>query len=236
MGGIPTDIDGRVATDETVYEGLYAAGECACVSVHGANRLGTNSLVDLVVFGRRAGRHIAAYAREADSPRVPADAADRTRERLNRLTAGGGKKAGGGKPAGGKRGEAPGPIYEQMQSVMMRAVGVYRTAEEMEEGIEEIRALRDRQRAVRIQDENRAFNTALLEILELEHLLDLSLVTAASALHRTESRGAHSREDYPERDDKRWLKHTLAWLEGDEVRMGEKKVDIRQFEPKPRKY
>jgi len=237
MGGIPTDIDGRVATDEIVYEGLYAAGECACVSVHGANRLGTNSLVDLVVFGRRAGLHIAAYARKADSPRVPADAADRTRERLDRLTAGGGKNAGGsGKTGGGKRGEAPGPIYEQMQSVMMSAVGVYRTAEEMEKGIEEVRALRDRQRAVRIQDENRAFNTALLEILELEHLLDLSLVTAASALHRTESRGAHSREDYPERDDKRWLKHTLAWLEGDEVRMGEKKVDIRQFEPKPRKY
>jgi len=241
MGGIPTDIDGRVATDEIVYEGLYAAGECACVSVHGANRLGTNSLVDLVVFGRRAGRHIAAYARKADSPRVPADAADRTRERLDRLTTGGGGKKGSGKTGSGRkggsrRGEAPGPIYEQMQAVMMSAVGVYRTAEEMEKGIEEVRALRDRQRAVRIQDENRAFNTALLEILELEHLLDLSLVTAASALHRTESRGAHSREDYPERDDKRWLKHTLAWLEGDEVRMGEKKVDIRQFEPKPRKY
>ena len=241
MGGIPTDIDGRVATDEIVYEGLYAAGECACVSVHGANRLGTNSLVDLVVFGRRAGRHIAAYARKADSPRVPADAADRTRERLDRLTTGGGGKKGSGKTGSGRkggsrRGEAPGPIYEQMQAVMMSAVGVYRTAEEMEKGIEEVRALRDRQRAVRIQDENRAFNTALLEILELEHLLDLSLVTAASALHRTESRGAHSREDYTERDDKRWLKHTLAWLEGDEVRMGEKKVDIRQFEPKPRKY
>jgi succinate dehydrogenase / fumarate reductase flavoprotein subunit len=118
----------------------------------------------------------------------------------------------------------------------MSRVGVYRTGEEMEKAVEEIRDLRRQQQEVRIQDENKAFNTALLEILELEHLLDLSLVTAASALHRTESRGAHSREDYPERDDARWLKHTLAWIEGESVRMGEKKVDIRQFEPKPRTY
>ncbi len=225
MGGIPTDIHGRVLIDRqgTVANGLYAAGECACVSVHGANRLGTNSLLDLVVFGRRAGLHIADYVKDAPLVEPEQSAAADAQAWIGRLMDG----------ADGPHG---GTITDQMQTTMMEKVGIYRNQADMAAAVEEIKALRQRYQAVRVQDTSRQFNTDLLELIELGNMLDLSLVTAASALERQESRGAHSREDYPERDDQAWLKHTLAYLEGDEVRLDYKEVDTTIWPPKPRSY
>ncbi len=222
MGGIPTNVNGQVETADTTYEGLYAVGECACVSVHGANRLGTNSLVDLVVFGRRAGRHVAEYVKGADMPAAPKDAGAHMRERIAKLKE--------------EEGAHPGHVYDTMQDVMMEKIGVYRSDDEMTSAVDDIQKLRDEFRGVRVQDKSGNFNQEVLSILELENLLDLSLITAASALNRTESRGAHSRRDYPERDDPNWLKHTMASLDGDSVNISYKKVDTSIWEPKPRKY
>jgi succinate dehydrogenase / fumarate reductase flavoprotein subunit len=223
MGGIPTDVNGQVDTGSVRYEGLYAAGECACVSVHGANRLGTNSLVDLVVFGRRAGRHIADFVRNADLPALPDGHLDRAKAQLDRLT-------------DGKKGPHPGPFFKDMQEVMMSKVGVYRNETDMQAAVDAVQDLRERFAEVRVEDGASAFNSDVLGILELQSLLDLSLLTAASALNRKESRGAHSREDFPDRDDDKWLKHTLAYLEKDRVRVDYKEVDISIWEPKPRVY
>lgn len=223
MGGIPTDVDGRVDTGKQVFDGLYAAGEAACVSVHGANRLGTNSLVDLVVFGRRAGMHIAEYVKDAPQHRVTEADADRARERIDALR-------------NRKGGRHVGPILHRMQEVMMEKVGVYRTQETMDEAVREIQQLREEFQEVAVQDTGAGFNSEVLQIMELENLLDLSLVTAASAANRTESRGAHAREDFPERDDPNWLKHTMASLAGDEVTIDYKPVDISIWKPKPRTY
>ena len=225
MGGIPTDVYGRVVRDgqDTIVPGLYAAGECACVSVHGANRLGTNSLLDLVVFGRRAGQHIGDYVKQADAPQLGAEAAEPARAWMARLTEGTSEHHGG-------------HITDEMQTVMMEKVGIYRNAADMQAAVETLQELRERYRTVRVQDTGKQFNTDLLELIELGNLLDLSLITAASAANRTESRGAHSREDYPERDDDQWLKHTLAYLEGDAVRIDYKPVDTSIWEPKPRTY
>jgi succinate dehydrogenase / fumarate reductase flavoprotein subunit len=225
MGGIPTDAFGRVIKDGqgTTVEGLYAAGECACVSVHGANRLGTNSLLDLVVFGRRAGQHIGEYVKEVDYPSVSEDAAEKASRWIHQLTDG---------PAGPHGGN----IIEELQTVMMEKVGIYRNQQDMQTAVDQTRELLERYQQVRVQDSSRAFNTDLLELIELRNLLDLSLLTAASALNRQESRGAHSREDYPDRDDDNWLKHTLAYLDGDTVRIDYKMVDTSIWEPKPRTY
>ncbi len=223
MGGIPTNIDGLVTTGSTAWEGLYAAGEAACVSVHGANRLGTNSLVDLVVFGRRAGQHIARYVRECDMPAWPKGAENDFKKLLARLK-------------DGKSGKHPGPIYTSMQESMMKNVGVYRTEEEMKQAARDIRALREEYRELRIEDMSDTFNSEILGILELGNLLDLSLITAESALNRKESRGAHSRKDYTERNDDEWLKHTLAALNGNSVSITYKNVDTSIWEPKPRVY
>jgi succinate dehydrogenase / fumarate reductase flavoprotein subunit len=225
MGGIPTDVHGRVLADEdgNMIEGLYAAGECACVSVHGANRLGTNSLVDLIVFGRRAGLHIADYTNRADFPPLQEDAIQPAQSTLNRL-------------CDGKKGPQPESIRKSMRDVMMRNVGIYRNNEEMAEALRKLEILRREYKEIRVFDQNKAFNTNVLEILELGNLLDLAYITTACALNRTESRGAHAREDYPERDDNRWLKHTLAWLKEDKVEIGNSPVDVSVWEPKPRKY
>jgi succinate dehydrogenase / fumarate reductase flavoprotein subunit len=193
------------------------------VSVHGANRLGTNSLVDLVVFGRRAGQHIARYAQGVEHPSVPRDADGPSRVRLEELK-------------DGARGPAPGPFFREMQDLMMNQVGVYRTQAEMADAVDKLRGLRKRYSEVRAQGRGAKFNAEVLTILELGNLIDLALVTAGSALNRKESRGAHAREDYPERDDPGWLKHTLAGLDGDGVRIGYKAVDTSRFKPKPRTY
>jgi succinate dehydrogenase / fumarate reductase flavoprotein subunit len=225
MGGIPTDIHGRVVKDKdnVVVEGLYAAGECACVSVHGANRLGTNSLLDLVVFGRRAGRHIAEYIKDAPTAAVDDSAAEFAQAWIKRVTDG----------ASGTHG---GKITDEMQTTMMEKVGIYRNENEMQAAVKELQQLRERYQDVRVQDTSKSFNTDLLEIIELGNLLDLSLITATAALERRESRGAHSREDFKERDDDNWLKHSLAYLEGDAVRLDYKSVDTSIWEPKPRTY
>ncbi len=226
MGGIPTDLEGRVLADErgSPVEGLYAAGECACISVHGANRLGTNSLVDLVVFGRRAGRHLARFVQEADFIEAAEDAAAPVIGRLKELTSSSG------------RGPSPHAVRAMMQETMTSQVGIYRNGRDMKAAVETLRELRQEFKNVRWPDTSRAFNTGLLEVLELGHLLDNAYVTAACALHREESRGAHAREDFPDRNDTEWLKHSLAWLEGDKVRLGSKPVDTSRWAPKPRKY
>lgn len=225
MGGIPTDVQGRVIMDGagTIADGLYAAGECACVSVHGANRLGTNSLLDLVVFGRRAGQHIGDYVKQANMPQPDSTVADEAHAWIGRLT-------------DGSSGPHGGHITDEMQTTMMAKVGIYRNQKDMQAAVDEVQALRQRYRSVRVQDTGKSFNTDLLEIIELGNLLDLSLITAAAALDRKESRGAHSREDFSERDDDNWLKHSLAYLEDDTVRLDHKAVDTTIWEPKPRTY
>jgi succinate dehydrogenase / fumarate reductase flavoprotein subunit len=223
MGGIPTDVYGRVTDGTTVWQGLYAAGECACVSVHGANRLGTNSLVDLVVFGRRAGEHIAQFVKDAEMPDLPENPDEVFRSFYDRLTTRG-------------TGAHPGPIYQEMQETMMTNVGVYRTESKMKKAVEDIQALREQFTELRLEDDSPNFNSDLLGILELQNLLDISAITAASALNRTESRGAHSREDYPDRDDPQWLKHSLAELGPRGVELRYKDVDVSIWKPKPRVY
>jgi succinate dehydrogenase / fumarate reductase flavoprotein subunit len=225
MGGVPTDNEGRVLADGkgTLVEGLYAAGECACVSVHGANRLGTNSLVDLVVYGRRAGRHIAGYVKGADFAPLGQEPEAGARELLARLL-------------DGKKGPHGGHMREQMRRLMMEKVGVYRSGLDLHEAVSELSSLRSTYREVRAQDRTQRFNTDLLELFELGSLLDLALISTRSAENRTETRGAHAREDYPERDDERFLKHSMATLRGDEVRIDYRPVDVSRWEPKPRAY
>jgi succinate dehydrogenase / fumarate reductase flavoprotein subunit len=204
MGGIPTDVDARVVMDaqNTVLPGLYAAGECACVSVHGANRLGTNSLVDLVVFGRRGGVHMAQFCRESDLLPLPDDPAGPAQAEFERIR--------------NNRGNVrPHQLREQMQKLMTANVGVFRTEEMMNEAVTKLGELRELFRSqLQIDDKGSRYNTDLLETWELGNLLLLAEVTAVSALARTESRGGHAREDYPKRDDNQWLKHTLCYCDG----------------------
>ncbi|MCG8452787.1 MAG: FAD-binding protein, partial [Spirochaetales bacterium] len=224
MGGIPTDVDGRVTDGKRHWEGLFAAGECACVSVHGANRLGTNSLVELIVYGRRSGKAIRDYLKGSSSVDCHQEGMNRIalwKERIRRLKEGGAH---------------PGNAYTAMQNTMTANVGVYRNRAGMSQAVEDIHALRDTLPEIGVQDFQSNFNAEVLSILELENLLDLSLHTASAALARTESRGAHSREDYPERDDENWLKHSLSLIEGEEVKMDSKPVDVSRWEPKPRVY
>ncbi|HKP77259.1 MAG TPA: succinate dehydrogenase flavoprotein subunit [Longimicrobiaceae bacterium] len=227
MGGIPTDVWCRavVDADNTVLPGLFAAGECACVSVHGANRLGTNSLLDLVVFGRRGGIVMARFCETADMPELPADPTARVEEQFGRLLG----NHGGGEPAA--------KLREELQDVMQDDVGIYRTHEGMTDALAKVRELKERYARVGVMDTGRAFNTDLLEAWELGNLLDLAEVTAMSALNRTESRGAHMREDYEKRDDVNWLKHTLVSRADDgSLSISYKPVTITRFQPKERVY
>lgn len=227
MGGIPTNVNAEVIanSESRVIPGLYAAGECACVSVHGANRLGTNSLVDLIVFGRRAGLRAAEYARGASFIALPSDAGRKIESELNRIrTATGSTK--------------PYLLRKKMQSAMQDLVGVFRNGKDMQQALETMRELR-REFAtnIGIDDRGSTFNTDVLETWELGCLLELAEVTAYSALNRTESRGGHAREDYEKRDDENWLKHTMVYREGDEsLRVDYKPVTITQYQPKERVY
>jgi succinate dehydrogenase / fumarate reductase flavoprotein subunit len=225
MGGIPTDVHGRVVADEenTPFPGYYAAGECACVSVHGANRLGTNSLVDLVVFGRRAGRDMARYIREHEFVTLPPEPEARARDEVEHLLQSTGQ-------------EKVGAIRRELREVMMDDIGVFRVEEQMKAALEKLHSMRERSHHISLDDKGKKFNTELLEALELGYLLDLAEVTAASALARRESRGAHSREDYPKRDDDNWLKHTLAYRTEQGIELKYKPVSITRFQPKPRTY
>jgi succinate dehydrogenase / fumarate reductase flavoprotein subunit len=227
MGGIPTDVDGRVVLDEhkNVLPGLYAAGEVACVSVHGANRLGTNSLVDILVFGRRSGLDAARYCREADFAPLPVRPELAVLEQLHEMR---------GRPDGRERAA---DIRDQMQRTMMECVGVFREGPGIEGAIRTLGELKERYRQVAIRDQGARFNTELLEAWELGALLDLAEVTAVAALARTESRGAHAREDYPQRDDVNWLKHSLAFrTESGTIDLRYKPVTILEYAPQERVY
>jgi succinate dehydrogenase / fumarate reductase flavoprotein subunit len=224
MGGIPTNLDGQVlGLDQAPVPGLYATGECACASVHGANRLGCNSLLDLVVFGRRAGKKMVSQLPHLSQQGLPKDGDLAMRERLDNFK--------------GKEGdERAASLRQELQETMSQCCAVFRDRKSLQTGVDKVRALKDRYGDVSVEDLGDQFNTALLEALELESLLNLAEVILVSALAREESRGAHFREDFPERDDQIWLKHTLV-TKGDEgPKLTYKPVSVTRFEPKPRVY
>jgi succinate dehydrogenase / fumarate reductase flavoprotein subunit len=230
MGGIPTDIEGRVVIDPQwmPLPGFYAAGEVACVSVHGANRLGTNSLVDLIVFGRRAGKHMAQFIKENDHVPLPPEPETFGRELVNRLYTSTG-------------GESAARIRSELQNEMDANVFVERSERSLHHALDTLDGLQDAYARVQMQDKGKRFNTELVEAVELGFLLDCAEATIHGALARTESRGAHYRLDYPKRDDANWLKHTLAYkgTKAHDVRLEYKDViliDDPIFKPKERKY
>ncbi|MFJ4844356.1 MULTISPECIES: succinate dehydrogenase flavoprotein subunit [unclassified Streptomyces] len=229
MGGIPTNVQGEVLSDNTtVVPGLYAAGEVACVSVHGANRLGTNSLLDINVFGRRAGIAAADYSATADYVELPENPAQLVETQVETLRASTGN-------------ERVATLRKELQETMDANVMVFRTEQTIKTAVEKIGELRARYKNVSIQDKGRRFNTDLLEAIELGNLLDLAEVMAVSALARKESRGGHYREDYPNRDDVNFMRHTMAYREvgangTDAIRLDYKPVVQTRYQPMERKY
>ena len=228
MGGIPTNINGQVVTEQggspnAVVNGLYAVGECSCVSVHGANRLGTNSLLDLLVFGRAAGNHIVEFAAGSRSHKpLPADAADRTLERLNRLE-------------NTTTGEYAQDVANDLRASMQKHAGVFRTQAMMDQGVQQIATIRDRVQGLALKDKSKVFNTARIEALEVENLIECAQATIVSAAARKECRGAHTVSEYERpaddpvaplgRDDANWMKHTLWYSEGN--RLSYKPVQLK---------
>ena len=210
MGGIPTNIHGQVVVPKngvmnTVVNGFYAIGECSCVSVHGANRLGTNSLLDLVVFGRAAGNHIAQTAlRDKEHKPLPADAAERALARLDKLNR-------------STSGEYTQDVANDMRRSMQAHAGVFRTQKLMDEGVTEIQSIAERAQYIHLKDKSKIFNTARVEALELANLVDVARATMVSAANRKESRGAHAHDDCPQRDDQNWMKHTLWYSSEDRL-------------------
>ena len=231
MGGIPTNIKAEVLSDnDTVIPGLYAAGECACVSVHGANRLGTNSLLDINVFGKRAGRYAVEYATKAKQVPLPENAAQDVMDMLAKVRAANGK-------------EKVAQLRKELQETMDKNAQVFRTEETLNEALHKIAELRARYENISIQDQGKRFNTDLLEAVELGFLLDLAEVTVVACRERRESRGAHLREDYPDRNDKKFMVHSMAYLQnktdrktGTPIKIDWKPVVITNYQPMERKY
>ncbi|MBV9411165.1 MAG: FAD-binding protein, partial [Acidimicrobiia bacterium] len=211
--------------DGTVLPGLYAAGECACVSVHGANRLGTNSLLDIVVFGRRGGAAMAKYVNEVSGHvDLPKNIEDDTRGQIDRMRSNTG-------------GENVADIRSRLQEEMMDKASVFRTDESLRSVLDTVRSLRERYQRVSIQDKGEIFNYDLTEAIELGFLIELAESLVVSALARTESRGAHVRDDHPTRDDVNWMRHSLAFRNDDgSVRLDYKPVVGGKYEPMERKY
>jgi succinate dehydrogenase / fumarate reductase flavoprotein subunit len=225
MGGIPTDTDARVVIDEknTPLPGLYAAGECACVSVHGANRLGTNSLVDILVFGRRGSHHATRFIKENDWVPLPPGSDEPSQQLVSQVMSATGK-------------ERAATIRDILQEEMMRKAGVFREDQGLRLMRDKLRELRERYRQIKLEDRGCRYNTDLLEMIELGGMIEIAETLVEGALARQESRGAHSREDFPKRDDPNWLKHTLAYQTPKGIELRHKPVTITRFEPKERKY
>jgi len=224
MGGIPTDIDGRVLNEKSEpVQGLYAAGESACISVHGANRLGCNSLVDLVVFGRRTGVKIRQELEQMNWKALPSDPEARVAQIIGRLK-------------GKGKGETAARLRAEMQQIMTDRCSVFRNEKDLEAAMSEVKALKERYGEVTVDNHGDSFNSDLLEAMELESLLGIAETILLSASARHESRGAHFREDYPERDDENWLKHTLIRQTDRGPVISHKPVTITRFEPKARTY
>jgi succinate dehydrogenase / fumarate reductase flavoprotein subunit len=195
------------------------------VSVHGANRLGTNSLLDLIVFGRRGGKAMLKFLRSgAEMPKLPAGAGEQTKAKIAEIKS-------------RTTGEKPAPIRTALQKMMMKEVGIFRNAKGLERARATVQELRERYKNIVIDDKGMQFNTDLLEAIELGNLLDTASIVIECAANRTESRGAHSREDFPDRDDHNWLKHTFAWKNGGDVpKLAYKDVAITKYQPKKRVY
>jgi succinate dehydrogenase / fumarate reductase flavoprotein subunit len=232
MGGIPTNTDAEVLYDNTtVVPGLYAAGECACVSVHGSNRLGTNSLLDINVFGKRSGNNAAEWVKTAEFLPLPEDPAAGVRDMLAQLRASTGT-------------ERIAVLRKELQDEMDKNAQVFRTDESLARVTETIHTLRNRFLQVSVQDKGKRFNTDLLEAVELGFLLDLAEVVVYSARNRKESRGGHMRDDYPKRDDENYMQHTMAYLTGDphssladdHITLDWKPVVVTRYQPMERKY
>ena len=225
MGGIASDVNGRVIIDKdgTLFQGLFAAGECACVSVHGANRLGCNSLLDTLVFGRRAGIEMRHFVDNAPGPKPAAEFEKAAADRISELTAKSGK-------------EKIGRILAEMQNVMMDNVSVFRHEKGLKKALETVRELKERYLQVAVVDKGNCFNRDLLDVIELGCMLDLAEVITLGALNREESRGAHFREDFPERHDDKFLIHSMIRYSDKEPQVFEKPVTITRFQPQERKY
>jgi succinate dehydrogenase / fumarate reductase flavoprotein subunit len=233
MGGIPSNYMGQVvapegASKEAIVPGLYAAGECACVSVHGANRLGTNSLLDLLVFGKASGEQVIKDMRGQPSPHraLPRDAGDLSRARLARLDA-------------ASSGERVADVLNELRRTMQAHCGVFRFPDDLEKGVERIRQIQQRSLRSFIADKSKTFNTARVEALELDNLVETAMATIVSAEARKESRGAQARADFPERDDANWMKHTLWYKEANRLEYKPvhlKPLSVETMEPKVRTY
>jgi succinate dehydrogenase / fumarate reductase flavoprotein subunit len=224
MGGIPVDINGHVRKNPNeLTEGLYAAGECACVSVHGANRLGANSLLEALFYGRWVGKSILKDLDNIDFKEASSKDAQRMLEEVNTLLSANGD-------------EKVSKIREELQETMTTKVGVFREEKTMLEAKEKLKELRQRYKNIKLDDKSKMYNTDLQEAIELGHMLDYALFIVEGAINRKESRGAHYREDYPKRDDENFLKHTFGYLKGDDIEIDYAPVKITKFEPQERKY